>query len=75
MKKIQRCKMSKKKKHKYSIATYKQPNGEFVCDLKELAKKISKFEMGPEKLNFTRASEIVLLAREYLIYRKMEKSK
>lgn len=57
--------MNKNKKVKTSIATYEQPDGSNICDLDELAEKISKWEMGPEKLNFTRASEIVLLAREF----------
>jgi hypothetical protein len=41
----------------------------------EVHEKINKWEMGPEKLNFTRASELVWLAREYLQYRKMEGKK
>lgn len=72
---MKREKLNKDKKVKYSIATYVQPDGRNVVDLKELAQKIDKWEMGPEKLNFTRASEIVLLAREYLYYRKKENKK
>lgn len=72
MKPIERIRITKTKKLKYSTATYIQKNGKSIVDLKELAEKISKWEMGPEKLNFTRASEFVLLAREYLIYREME---
>lgn len=71
---IKRMKITKEKQIRYSLATYTQKDGAHICDLEEVAKKISKWEF-PEKLNFTKSSEIVLLAREYLIYREMEKQK
>lgn len=68
---MKRIPIDKTNKLKYSLATYEQPEGSMIVDLKELAEKISKFQF-PEKLNFTKSSEIVLLAREYLEYRQEE---
>lgn len=72
MKPIERIKITKNKKVRFSIASYEQPDGRLITDLKDLAQELSKWQF-PEKLNFTKSGEIVLLAREYLMYREMER--
>lgn len=61
--------ISKEKKVKGSIATYKQSDGVLVCDEKELAISLMNYEGLPEKLSFIKASELAALARSYLALR------
>jgi hypothetical protein len=59
--------MENKNKIKHSFASYTQNDGSNVCDTKEVAKFLAEgWANVPLRINYIRAMEIHLLAREYL---------
>ena len=48
----------------YSLASYKQENGEYLCDTVEVTEILSKVNSIPERLNLTKATEIFLAVRD-----------
>ena len=56
---------------KRSLASYRTKSGS-VCDVDKLAKLLSSIGNVPERVNFTKAAEISLLARAYLSLRKSQ---
>lgn len=63
----------KKKKVAHSLASYQDKDGP-TCDLMELAQILSNVGQVPERINFTKACEIKLLATYALIRLKREQN-
>ena len=63
----------KLKKIKHSFATYKKPGETAVTRVRDLAKALLNWGDIPKSLNDLRASEISMLAREYLALEKAYK--
>lgn len=61
----------KGKKLRHSFATYQKDNESPVCYLTEMAKEIAASPCNiPERINLTRATELQLLAKQFLSMEK-----